>query len=336
MSAADVSALNVQRRLGEIRAGSTGYSESLSLARPIEWQWAAKALDGVADAGQEPLPSIMNPSPDNRWGLFITGTGEFTDVDGTANAAGYDFDSAGITLGADYRVNPKLAVGIMAGYLDVKAHLVDDGRVDVQGFKGGVYATWFDQGFYIDAAAGGGYNFYDTRRGVLDGTARGSTDGTELDGLIGTGFNFQRGRLTAGPTLTLQYTYVGIDGFTETGSRAPLAVQDEDSHSLRTRLGGRLAYDLEAAKVKLRPELRLAWHHEYLDEDRAIDSRLASGAGTIFQVNSPKIGRDSLALSAGLTAEWSPRLWTSLSYDTQLARDNYMVHAVNASLSWSF
>jgi outer membrane autotransporter protein len=336
MGSADVSAANVQRRLGEIRAGSTGYSESLSLARPSEWQMAANALNGVADVGQEPLPSVMNPSPDNRWGFFATGSGEFVDVNGTANSSGYDFKSSGIALGADYRVNRQFAVGIMAGYLDVGAHLIDDGKVDVQGIKGGVYATWYDKGFYVDSAVGGGYNSYDTRRGVLGATARGSTAGTEFDGFIGGGYNVQRGRLTAGPTLSLQYTYVGIDSFTETGSRAPLAVEDNDSHSLRTRLGGRLAYDLKAANVTLRPEIRAAWHHEYFDRDRAIDSRLASGAGSIFQVNSPKIGRDSLALSIGLTAEWSSRLSTSLFYDTQLARENYIVHAVNAALRWSF
>ena len=280
MGAADASALNVQRRLEEIRAGSTGYSESLALARPSERQLAANVFYGMADDGQEPLPSVMNPSPDNRWGFFATGSGEFTDVDGTANSSGYDFKSAGITVGADYRVNRQFAVGIMAGYLDVGADLIDSGKVDVQGIKGGVYATWYDKGFYVDSALGGGYHFYDTRRGVLDGTARGSTTGTEFDGLIGAGYNIKRGRLTVGPTLSLQYTYVGIDSFTETGSRAPLAVEDNDSHSLRTRLGGRLAYDLEAASVTLRPEIRAAWHREFLDRDRAIDSRLASGAGS--------------------------------------------------------
>jgi len=336
MGAADVSALNVQRRLGEIRAGSTGFSESLSLARPSEWQLAANTLNGVADVSQSPLPSVMTPSPDNRWGLFATGSGEFTDVDGTANSSGYDFKSAGITLGADYRVNRQFAVGIMAGYVDNGAHLIDDGSVDVQGFKGGVYATWYDKGFYVDSAVGGGYNFYDTRRGVLGATARGSTEGTELDGLIGAGYNIKRDRLTVGPTLSLQYTYVHIDNFTETGSRAPLAIEDNDSHSLRTRLGGRLAYDLEAGHITLRPEIRAAWHHEFLDRERAIDSRLASGAGSVFQVNSPTIGRDSLALSAGLTVQWSSRLSTYLFYDTQLARENYIVHAVSGGLGWSF
>ena len=227
-------------------------------------------------------------------------------------------------------------MGLLAGYLDVGADLNNDGDVDVQGGRGAVYATWYDGGLYVDSIIGGGYNSYDTRRGVLDDKARGDTEGLEFDGFLGAGYDFKRERLTVGPTLSMQYTYVGVDSFTENGSIAPLAVDDNDSQSLRTRLGGRVAYDLKRGNATFRPELRAAWHHEYLDDDRSIDSRFASGAGSIFEVNSPEIGRDALSLSAGVTAEWSSRFSTYLFYDTQLARENYVLHSVSLGLRWSF
>ena len=73
--------------------------------------------------------------------------------------------------------------------------------------KLGVYATAFSGGWSADAAV-----IDNARRGGLQGTARGSTDGGELDVLIGTGYDGKFGALTIGPTATFQYSLVGTDG----------------------------------------------------------------------------------------------------------------------------
>jgi len=58
----------------------------------------------------------MTPTPENRWGVWVTGIGEFTNVDSTNDAAGYYLQTGGLTLGVDYRVSPYFAIGLTAGY----------------------------------------------------------------------------------------------------------------------------------------------------------------------------------------------------------------------------
>ena len=55
------------------------------------------------------------------------------------------------------------------------------------------------------------------------------------------------------------------------------------------------------------PELRAAWQHEYGDA-YPIDSQFASGAGGLFTVHGPTIGRISALLSTGVSVQWNERV----------------------------
>jgi outer membrane autotransporter protein len=254
---------NLQRRMDDIRAGSNGFCAEGFQVR--ETQGFSKGTDGKTVIDKNPAP-YMQPAPDNRWGVFVTGFGEFVDVGNEDfNARGFEITNAGFTLGVDYRVCDNFAIGLNAGYAHSWADLVDHGRVTVDGGKIGAYATWFSGGFHVDGAISGGFNDYDTvRTGLQDLPVRGSTNGAELNGLFAIGYDFRFGCLNVGPIMTVQYTYVNIEGFTETGSLAPLEIQDQAEDSVRGTLGLRAAYDWKAGNgIIVRPEVRAAWQHEY-------------------------------------------------------------------------
>jgi outer membrane autotransporter protein len=257
-------------------------------------------------------------------------------VSGDSNARGYDINSGGFTVGLDYKVSPNFAVGVAAGYAGTSADLTDNGRVWANGGKLGVYATYFTGGFYADAAVTGGYNSYDTKRSALQGAARGSTDGGELNVLVGTGFDCRFGGLTVGPTATFQYTLVGMDGFTEHGSLAPLEIARRNAESVRSAFGLKASYDWRVGGVVIKPEIRAAWQHEYGDSSYALDSSFASGAGDSFLVNGPELGRDSLLLGAGFAIQLSDRVTTYLYYDGELGRQNYDQHSVSGGVRVAF
>jgi Uncharacterized protein with a C-terminal OMP (outer membrane protein) domain len=117
--------------------------------------------------------------------VFVTGLGEFTDVDSTSIAPGYNFSTGGLTFGVDYRVSPNFAIGLTGGYANTNANLVNNGSLDVNGGTIGAYATGFGGGFYVDAAAFGVFNGYDSHRTALLGTASGDTDGQDFNALVG-------------------------------------------------------------------------------------------------------------------------------------------------------
>ncbi|MGA9778926.1 MAG: autotransporter domain-containing protein [Limisphaerales bacterium] len=108
------------------------------------------------------------------------------------------------------------------------------------------------------------------------------------------------------------------------------------------RLGVCFAVDLmvpawlHISKETFRPELRLGWHHEFMDTARTIESQMASGAGTVFQVQGPSVGRDSLSVVTGLSTRCSQHLSIFAYYDGELACDNAASHSVNGGLSWDF
>jgi fibronectin-binding autotransporter adhesin len=335
VSLANVQTANLLRRMDDIRAGSTGFSAAgftINGSAPS----SSAGFAGVTGPEGKAAPPVLAPVPENRWGVFVTGLGEFTNIDGNANALGFDLRTGGVTLGVDYRISPNFAIGLTAGYAHTDVDLGNNGDVDADGGKFGLYATAFTGGFYLDAAVVGGRNWYDTHRSAFLGDARGSTEGSEVNVLAAAGYDWQMGGFSIGPTASFQYTYVDLDGFTESGSAAPLDVDDQNAESIRTAFGVKASYDWKVGRVLVRPEIRLAWQHEYGDTDYSVVSSLASGAGNSFTVNGPEIGRDSLLIGAGAAVLWSERLSTYIYYDGEVGRTDYESHNVSAGVRFTF
>jgi outer membrane autotransporter protein len=150
----------------------------------------------------------------------------------------YDFTTGGVTVGIDFRLTDNLVVGLMGDYSHTWSNL-KPGHLEVNSGRGGLYASWFERGFYLDGAIYGGGNSIDTARSGLGGIASGGTDGSEWSAFLSAGADFHIGRLTVGPIAALQYTEVNIDGFSEKGSAAPMAIHEGSAESLRSDIGFR-------------------------------------------------------------------------------------------------
>jgi len=355
-SLATVQSINLQRRTEDLRQGASGFSASGLAMQGTGPGYSGSLNGGVAGPrGQESKELKAVAPEEKKWGAFLTGVGEWVDVDGDGNARGYDITTGGFTLGLDYKVAPNFVIGVAAGYAGTGADLNDGGDVWVNGGKLGVYATfWKNTGgeagptgketkdvempvslggtWYVDAAVTGGYNSYDTKRAALQGTARGDTAGGELNVLVGTGFDIRFGSLTIGPTATFQYTLVGIDGFTETGSLVPLSINSRNAESVRAQLGFKASYDWKVGGVLVRPEIRASWQHEFGDSSYALDASFANGAGHNFLVNGPELGRDSLLLGAGVAIQCSERFSIYFYYDGEVFRERYDRHGVSGGV----
>ena len=335
VSMANIQTDNLERRMNNVRAGSTGFSAA-GFSINTRGHDLSLGLAGPSGPEGKSGPSVMQATPENRWGVFVTGIGEFTNVEDTSIVRGYDLSTGGVTFGVDYRVSPNFAIGVMGGYAHTNGDLADGGSLDVDGGKIGLYATAFGGGFYVNAAATGGLNDYDTSRTALLGTASGDTEGREFTGLVAAGYDWKTGNLTVGPIASFQYTYVEFDGFTEHGSLVPLTFDDQSADSSRTALGAKASYDWHMGHVLVKPEIRAAWQHEFGDRDYSLVSRFANGAGNSFTVSGPAIGRDSLLVGAGAAVVFSDRVSAFAFYDGELARSHYSSHNVSAGLRFTF
>ncbi|MEO6752572.1 MAG: autotransporter-associated beta strand repeat-containing protein [Chthoniobacteraceae bacterium] len=329
---ANVQTANLGRRMDDIRSEASAPSAS-GLASAGSGPSYSGGLSGPSGKRSKEIA----PPNDERWGAFLTGSGEFTRVGSTTNAAGYRFESAGVTGGLDYRVNDHFAIGLNFGYVGTTSSLVNGGKIETDGGRLGLYATYFDRNFHVDAAVTGGLNSYNTRRITPNNTAAvASPEGSEINILIAAGYDWKVGKLTVGPTASYQYTNVHTDGFTETGAFAPLAVNGQSTESSRTSFGVRASYDAQVGGVIVRPELRLSWQHEFGDTAPTVTSRFVNLGGNPFTVTGPQIGRDSLLMGAGFTILWTPRFATYLYYDGEIGRSNYDSHNISGGVRLQF
>jgi outer membrane autotransporter protein len=333
-SNANIQRLNLEDRLDDIRSGSSGFSSNMKVNGANVTRDEKATVDGKSS--KNVVEPILQPGPENRWGVWVTGFGDFVTVDSDANAKGYDFTTGGVSLGIDYRIGDQFAIGAMGEYSHTWTSLQPSGHVDVDSGRGGLYATWFDHGFYVNGAIYGGYNTYDSHRAGFGGLASGSTEGAEWSTFISGGYDFHFGQLTAGPVASLQYTDVHIDGFSENGSLAPLAIRSGSAESLRTDAGFRLFYQWQIGKIVIEPSLKAAWEHEYKYSALPIAAGFADVSGPTVTFFGPSEGHDSAVISTGVAVRLTPTISTYINYDGQLGRANYDSNAVTGGVRISF
>lgn len=320
-AASEIQNANIRRHLDRVRQGSTS-----------EGQETYSTTDSKGGMVEQTRMSEQN----NLWSVFIEGNGGSASVDGDLNSNGYDFDSMGVTVGADRRVSENFAIGVLGAYGKSDAALTNGGSIDAESYKGAVYATAFQGGFFVDALLGAGANSYDTRRASLGGLATGSPDGWELNAMVNTGYDFRSGNWTFTPTASIAYTRVNLDAFNETGSLTPLSYPDQHQESLRSEIGARLAYRADLGGVVLMPQIRLAWQHEFSDSTLSMNSNFIGGAGPGFTVTGPQMDRDRAVISAGLSAQVTPTVCIYGFYDGHLGSSDYESNQVSAGVKVDF
>jgi outer membrane autotransporter protein len=328
-SGANTQRFNLTDRMTQIQQGSTGFVSPVAPA-------PAPIPTGKEIGKKEVVPPALVPGPTNRWGVWVNGWGDWVNVNDDNGAKGYDFTTGGVSVGVDYRITDNLAVGIFGTYAYTWTGF-RPGDGDVNTGRGGLYATYWDpQGWWVNAGIWGGYNSYSTSRQALLGQANGSTSGYEFSTFGDAGYDFHCGDLTFGPIVSMQYTDVHVNGFSENGSLVPLDIHEDSEDSLRTDVGGRAYYNWHLGKMLIIPSLTIAWEHEYLYSNLPITASAPELGGATATFNGPNEGHDSLIINAGAGVQWTPNISTYIGYQGQLGRDNYNANGVTGTFSFSF
>jgi outer membrane autotransporter protein len=346
----DTQVFTLQQRFADLRAGSRAAGEpepfnrspfpSGNLPRDGKNPWSGKnpgsGKNGsggkYSKASEGVLPKEVELSEDNRWGFFIVGTGDYAT---TGDANGFDGTTIGTSLGIDYRLSDHFVVGVSIGYSHSDSDLMDESRIKSDGGKAALYAMYQHGGFYTEGLIGGGYNSYDITRSAYLGNAQGDTYGTQFDAYVGMGYDLKLKRWTITPMVSLLYTTVGIDGYDEVGSLLPLMIDSQHVSSLRTRIGPRIAYTRYCGSARVTPSISAQWQHEFLQDELPFDARFANDPGSLFTVYGPRVGRDSLLLTAAINVAWK-NYAAFLAYQADLGRKNYESHTalVGLRMSW--
>ncbi|MFA6289129.1 MAG: autotransporter domain-containing protein, partial [Opitutaceae bacterium] len=239
------------------------------------------------------------------------------------NQADYDLQSNGVVAGARAAINPRLTVGLFAGF--------DDGSVDStylnSNVKGNVYGIFGEYVAKADRSL--------TLTASLS-TATYSTDGTRQTATSTSSFNgvdssanlaalglryriFERRTVVIEPELRLTYVSAKTDGFTETNTNAlqALNVHSQSNTSFITEAAVNTRY-LATSKLSLNARLGVSYNAD--DTARDVSANVVSETQS-FTVQAPGMGDTAFNLGVGANYSITPAWTVGASYQGAVAAD---------------
>jgi fibronectin-binding autotransporter adhesin len=295
------------------------------------------ALGGVAT--QDPNTLVPSGNPANKPHFFAEGNVVLAQGAAQGDVPYFNSTTGSIRIGGDYQFSPVFLVGAIFDYSHTEANLDDQGsKARVDSYSPGIYASYASKGWYANALATYSHNDYSENReiGFLGTDAQSSPTGSQFSGSLTGGYDFHAQNWTFGPTLGAQYTYMEINGYSETGSAGDLTVDRQDNSSLRSLLGGRVSYETTAHGVVFHPYVDLSWQHEFMDQSRGINSSLNAVGGGSFLVLTNQPSRDSGLVDFGLSVDLNRTATIFADYMAQFGQQDYFAQFLQAGVRIGF
>ncbi len=305
--------------------------------RPIQLAYNADDLNGLLSHSQisslTPQHSTLN--------FFITASGLMEDRETTVAQPGYNIGTAAFTTGLDWKFEKLFSAGMATGYAHGSSSMSGSGgSLRVETLPLWLYASASHDRWYFHHALGYAHHIYDITREIefpgLQRETRASTTGNQANAMGEAGYRVQTGPWSWGPTLSYDYAHVWIDPFDEHGAQSlNLHVNRQEFDSLQTQVGGRVEYKKKIGTAFWMPNLHAGWWHEFADDTRQVEARLAQGSDA-FGSWTDTPSRDAAVVGAGLRILFSNDVSFSINYETQAARSEWKNQSLSAGINWRF
>ncbi|MEZ5543887.1 MAG: autotransporter domain-containing protein [Lysobacteraceae bacterium] len=350
---------NIASRIVALRGGASGVSlGGLSLGMPngglmpLSFLPSAVLSKAAADATAGNDPGF------SRWGFFATGTIGRGKRDDHGENAGYDFDTAGITAGFDYRVRDNLVLGVSVGYTKQNTDLAQGGgEVKTDGLSLSFYGSWYsEKSWYLDAVLTHGRNSYDMKRHInysiqtaqggtstVNQMARSDGDGTQTALSLSVGRDIQKGAWSISPYLRGNLTRIDFDGYEEAmldnqpGEGLALGVESRDLDSRTLVFGSRFAYTMSRDWGILTPHMHLEWEHEFKDDPDQITAYFRyDPLRTPIQIEGEALDSNYANVGIGLSALFPKGRSAFLLYEKMLGASHLSRDTISIGVRMEF
>jgi len=320
-----------------VSTGGGGFMRGFNFGYDNTKMLLASSNFTVSDAGTP----LIRQGAEHRWGIYLEPMANWGNLRPTANMVGYRYKNFGFTLGADYWVMDNLLVGVNTGYSKTLTGIGGTGGdINANIIPFNAYSAFFVKGFYVNGTLGYTYSNYDMERnvafGTINRTAKANTSGNQFQAAGETGYDFKVGNAIVGPTVSLQYATQTTAGFTESNAGAlNLKVGSQTADSLQTGIGARASYRAKVGNVTVKPQLAVVWQHEFSNNTRGVNARLAQGS-TTMNWRTDKIGQNFAVVSFDLPARVTKNLVAHVGYTAEVGRDKSSNQGVNLGLRYEF
>nr|MBS0021406.1 autotransporter outer membrane beta-barrel domain-containing protein [Gammaproteobacteria bacterium] len=352
---ANTNLANVGSRILSLQGATAGVSFSGLTLNYDGQSFSASPLNNLFTSDRGGAAGADEASRFGNWGVFLNGGVSFGDSDPTTREAGFSFDTAGITTGADYRFNDNLVLGGAFTYASQSSDFdASAGALDISGYHFNVYGLYdnreiyYNDAFYVDAIASFGWNDYETSRrislaSVTDTSATGDTSGNQYAFSLGLRYKVDQNGFAFGPFGRVTYVRLDIDGYQEqpmnpaADSGMLLAIDEQTDDSLTTALGGEASYTFDTPYGVYSPHLRFDWTYQFLNDNRLITSRFVNDPTlTPFSIPTDSPDRNYFNLGIGAKAVFPRHITGFLYYQTPFGLEGLSQHSIAAGVRMEF
>jgi uncharacterized protein with beta-barrel porin domain len=299
-----------------------------------------------------------DPGDGGGWGWFATGAVGSGDRDSTARENEYDYDSSGLTFGADRQLSGGAVIGAAIGIANFEVDFADlsAGTLASTVAGGGIEVDGYSLSFYglaqpgerltIDGVLIYGTNDYDTTRrvayqadtdaagrgaafGTVNRTIIGQTDGSQWAAGINVGTSFEWGATTLYLDGGFTHLDVGVDGYDELDTAVNgglgLRYDEQDITSTQARVGLHLTRAFSRTSSVISPFVNLELRHELENDAEVLGARYIYAASTApnldlaFQTDEPE--EDFVEAGIGVLFVLKNNFQLIVDYRTELGLD---------------
>ncbi|HEX7803978.1 MAG TPA: putative Ig domain-containing protein, partial [Pseudoxanthomonas sp.] len=329
---------NFQQRLERLHGGNerNGFDNGLSVATDRRCEQKVGAIPGRTcdrnspgaefDGGNGPAGSGLHNDPANAlgnssasgpaFGAWAGGMIRSGNQDGRNGSATVDFETDGVSFGADYRFNDVFVFGAGVGYGRDDSDIGEHGsRSEGDAFTLAAYASYSPgDRFFLDGLVGYQQLNYDLRRYVTvnANTVAGSRDGDQWFASVSAGADIQNGDWQLTPYARVDVAQATLDGYTETGDPLyALAYGDLDVDTTTGNLGVRVDYRVRTGWGVFSPQLRLEYQHDFQGNGAAAMQYADFLTGPVYRAELDDFDRNRVNVGLGGLLgfdRWSLRL----------------------------
>ncbi len=291
-----------------------------------------------------PSTSVFN-GLDTGVNEFVSGDVILADLNQNSNGGNQPkahYTAGNATAGVSFRMSSNLAAGVLIDYNHTDAKVDSQGsHVRVDSYSPGLFATFFERGFYANGLFTFGFNNYSNTRstGINGTTAESSPDGQQYAGNLDFGYDFHPDKhWIVGPVLGVGYTHLDVDAFHETGAGAAnLAVNSQSADSLRGRIGGHVVYQIRAGSILFQPNLTATFQHEFLNDPFSLNSQLDLPGAPAFATPGQQSRTEQRPDQRGVAATLDNSMSLYLNYLAEVGvDDDYLIQSIEGGLKASF
>jgi uncharacterized protein with beta-barrel porin domain len=334
---------NLAQRITDLRFGSreSGVLGGLPGSFDFNYSRAEGLMLAFNSSNLAGLLTSKRPAASEaQWGLYLDPSLILGSQESTVNQTGFNFNIAGFNAGADYRIRDDLLVGLATGYSHTGASFYGPGGgMQTNTWPLTAYAAYLPRSFYAYGSLGYALNLFNLQRqigfGGLSRTATSSTAGNQFNAYGEAGYDFKAKPLVVTPVVSLAYSGIWVDSFTESGAGAlNLKVSSQNAASVQTGLGAKVAAPLKLGSVMVVPQASATYQHEFANDSRGINASLSQVGSFNFTTDAAK--KDFAVVGANVTLLTEKSFRVQVNYNADVGRGNYIAHAINAGLRWEF